>query len=91
MHHPEQPALARVGDAGIRREGAAGGRADVAGLADIQIHVVGDGLVVDEHVDDVVERGAGVQIQFVASRAEAGAPQQVFDLTVRSPGHVWRS
>ena len=51
MNHPEQPALAGVGDVRLRRERAARGDADVARFADVGIDGVGNPLTLSGFKD----------------------------------------
>ena len=63
---------------------AARGHADVAGLADPGVDVVGDLLVVDEEIDRAADAELRVEIDLVRAAAEAGAPQEVLDLLFTS-------
>ena len=52
VHHPEQPALARVVDVRSRQEPLPrGGHADVAGAPDLGVDVVGKSLEVEQAID----------------------------------------
>ena len=87
MHHPEQPALPRVGDDGSRRERAAHGHADVAGLPDLLVDIVWNRLVVEQTLDRAADRLAAEDIELVAAGAEAAAAKQVLDLAIERQGH----
>ena len=66
------------------RERAAGGHADVAGLADPAVDVVGDLVVVDQEVDGAADADLRIEIDLVRAAAEAGAPEEVLDLLFAS-------
>ncbi len=84
VDHPEQPALAGVGDVEVRREGAAGGHADEAGLADLAVDVVRDLVEVHQQVDRAADPDFGIEIDLVRAAAEAGSPEEVLDLLFTS-------
>src|SRR5262249_19671843 len=67
---------------GRKRAGAR--RAEIPGLPDQAVDVVGYLIVVDDRVDRLRERHRGVARQFVRPRAEPRATKQMFNLSVRS-------
>jgi hypothetical protein len=84
MDHPEQPSLPGIGDVQVGREGAAGGHADVARLADPAVDVVWDLLVVDQEVDGAPDANLRIEIDLVRAAAKAGAAKEVLDLLFSS-------
>ena len=74
----------------MRGENGAAGSSmqDVSGLPDLRIDVVGDLLVVDEGVDRAAERQRAVRVELVRPRAEARAPEQMLELTIKDKGHL---
>src|SRR5439155_2295967 len=87
VHHAKQPPLPGIGDVRLRREDAAGRDAHVPRLADLAVDGVRNTLVVDERVDGVADRQAGVEIELVGPRAETGSPKQMFDLSIGVTSH----
>ena len=79
MHHSEQPALPRIGDVRLRGEDAAGRHVDISRLADEAVDEIGNVRVIDERVDELDDRHLAVRIEFVLTRAEPRASQDVLD------------
>jgi hypothetical protein len=87
MHHPEQPPLPGVRDVGLRRKHAVDRRAGVSRLANQRVDIVDQAVVVDEHVDRLIDRHLAEQRELVRPSPEPGSPQQMLDLAIRSFRH----
>jgi hypothetical protein len=75
VHHAEQPALAGVLDARVRRELAGTRRhAGVRALADLRVDVIRTAFVVDELVDDPRRREVGQAHTIGRADPESGPP-----------------
>ena len=84
VHHPEQPALARVFDAGIRRELPARGDPHVLAIAYLGIDLVRLKLVVEELRGQDRSREGGQPGQICARRAKRRPPEKMLNLRTAS-------
>src|SRR5215510_6933176 len=78
VHHPEQPALARIFDVGVGRE-STGTRhdADVCRVPDLRIDVVGQVVVVQQAIEQLERRHVFIRLELLGTRAESRTPRQM--------------
>ncbi len=91
MHHPEQPALARVRDIAGGIEAAGRGDAGIAGRPDQRVHIVGQPRIGDQVRGcrrEAREAEAGERRDVLPRAAEAGAAKEMLDVLFPSEGHA---
>jgi hypothetical protein len=79
VHHPEQPALPRVIDDGVRLEPTLSGNTDVPRRTKLVVDIRRCGIEFEQRVERQRVRQPRKPIAFGWSGSEGGAPQEVFD------------